>query len=194
MGKPKARSALWIGMTLLLALAIHFGFIVLYPQAIIAGLQRRLVKDVGKNHLRHGARPSDKDRIVVGPCPDLIYSIGVFDVSETPLRITAPLPGSYMSLSLYADNSDNFFVQNDRQLESSKFDLVVIGPHAPELHLTGVTTVRAPSKTGIILFRYFAGEGIQFEKIDALRHQIVCDPLPSVAAQDLRHADVKNSE
>ncbi len=177
MGKPRAKSLYWIAGTLLLAVIIHFAFIVLYPHVIIAGLQRRLVNDVGVNHLRHGARPTSKDRIVVGPCPDLIYSIGVYDVSEAPLRITAPVPGTYMSLSLYARNTDNFFAQNDRQLDASKFDVVLVGPKAPDVHIKDATIVRAPSNTGIILFRYFAGEGTQFEKIDSLRHEIVCAPL-----------------
>lgn len=178
MGKPKVRStATWVGVTLLLAIAVHFAVLILYPHVQIAYLQRRLIKEVGANNLRHGARPSSKDRIVVGPCPDLIYSIGVYDVSEKPLRITASLPGSYMSLSLYAHNTDNFFVKNDRQLESSKFDFVLVGPRAPEPHVQGVPTVRVPSSTGIILFRYFAGEGEQFEKIDSLRREIVCTPL-----------------
>src|SRR5262249_41685841 len=104
-------------------------------------------------------------------------SIGVYDVSEKPLRITAPLPDSYMSLSLYAHDTDNFFVKNDRQLDSSKFDLVLVGPRAADPHVDGVPTVRAPSSTGIILFRFFAGEGNEFEKIDSLRREIVCAPL-----------------
>ena len=164
--------------TLALAAGAHYAFIVAYPHAIIAGLQRRLINnDYPVNSLRHGNRPTAKDRLVVGPSPDIIYSIGVYDVSKAPLRITGPLTDSYASLSLYAHNSDNFFVQNDQQVEGGHFDLVLIGPNATDPHVNGVPTVRAPTNTGIILFRFFAGEGSQFEKIDNRRREITCTPL-----------------
>jgi uncharacterized membrane protein len=55
-------------------------------------------------------------RRVVMPSPDLLYSVNVFDVSAGPVRVRAN-PGlpSYWSIALYAANSDNFFVLNDRQ-------------------------------------------------------------------------------
>jgi uncharacterized membrane protein len=143
----------------------------------MASLMRRIEKAHGTNTLRHGSRPTSADRVVVLPSPDLVYSIGVFDLSSGPLRITAPASQSYMSLSLYAANTDNFFVMNDRQAEGGKFDLILVGPGASDPGVEGVRLVRSPSQTGIILFRFFAPEGAPLDEIDALRRQIACTVL-----------------
>jgi uncharacterized membrane protein len=170
--------ALWIVGTLFLAAGIHYATILIYPRALMAYVEHKLLKKGKKNEVGHGSRPTPEDRDVVAPCPDLIYSVCVFDVSETPLRITAPLTGSYMSLSFYADNSDNFFVMNDREVEGGKFDVILAGPAADDISMEGVRAVRAPSATGILLFRYFAGQGSNAEEIVSRQKQIECTPLP----------------
>ena len=164
----------WTVTTLVLAGAIHCAAVLMYPRALMAYVERKIIKEHGKNAFRHGSRPAPKDRVVVLPSPDLIYSVAVFDVSEGPLHITAPLTGWYMSLSLYADNSDNFFVQNDRQIESGKFDVVLAGSKASDVAVNGAQLVRAPSNKGIVLIRYFAGEGTHGEEIATRQKEIRC--------------------
>ncbi|MBV9467739.1 MAG: DUF1254 domain-containing protein, partial [Abitibacteriaceae bacterium] len=126
------------------------------------------------NTLHHAHQPTPQDREVPMPSPDLIYSAGAYDVTQHPLHITAPLTGSYLSLSLYADNMDNFFVQNDRQVQHHQFDVIVVGPGDPLPHATGSLVVRAPSATGIILFRCFAGTRLALRKVADVQQQIHC--------------------
>jgi uncharacterized membrane protein len=171
------RILLWAAETLVLAAGVHYAAVLIYPRALMSYTERRVLKRSEKNGLYHGSRPTPNDRVVVAPSPDLIYSIGVFDVSKGPLRIEAPLTGSYMSLSLYAANSDNFFVVNDRQIGGASFDIVLAGPAAPDPGIKGARLVRAPSTTGIILFRYFAGEGTHAEEIASRQKQITCTAL-----------------
>jgi uncharacterized membrane protein len=156
---------------------VHYAVIVLYPYGMMAYLQKRIIDRDGKNTIHHSPRPTSESRIVVAPSPDLIYSVASFDVSETPLHINAPLTGSYMSLSLYAKNSDNFYVQNDTQVDAGQFDVVLIGPKTPEPVVKGARLVRSPSPTGIVLFRYFVGRDSEVEKIESLRRQIACTLL-----------------
>jgi uncharacterized membrane protein len=171
------RVLLWLAATLALAAAVHYLAIVAYPRFLMISLMRRLEDRHGRNALRHGNRPTPEDRVVVLPSPDLLYSIGVYDVTSAPLRITAPAGSTYVSLSLYADNTDNFFVINDRQVGDGKFDVVLVGPKAPEPDGKDAPVVRAPTNTGIILFRYFADEKTPAEDIESLRRQIVCVPV-----------------
>jgi uncharacterized membrane protein len=175
--KRNRNRVVWITVTLLTAAFIHYGVILSYPYVIMSALQARLVKHNGKNAMRHSPRPTSEDRIVVAPSPDLIYSVAAFDVSEAPLRITAPLTGSYMSVSLYADNTDNFFVQNDLQVDGDHFDLVLVGPGASDTSSGEARLIRSPSNTGIVLFRYFAGEGTHLEAIESQRPQIALTSL-----------------
>jgi uncharacterized membrane protein len=165
---------LWTAGTLILAAGIHHAAILLYPRALISYVSGKIVGKVGKNAFHHGTRPTPKDRIVVLPSPDLIYSSAAFDLTKGPVRITAPLTGSYMSISLYASNSDNFFVMNDQQVKDGKFDIVLARPEDSVPDIPGAQIVRAPSASGIMLIRYFAGEGMRADEIAARQKQITC--------------------
>jgi uncharacterized membrane protein len=174
----KAKSVLFWGCLILgLAVAFHLATVVLYPRAWMFYVARKVSDKDGVNVLVHRKRPTPQDRVVVAPCPDLVYSIAAYDVSSAPIRITAPKTGDYMSLSLYAANSDNFFVMNDRQVENGRMDVVLIGPRTPEPSVSGAKVVRSPTRTGIVLFRFFAGDGKSADEIHRLQLQCACTVL-----------------
>ena len=100
-------------------------------------------------------------RSIVLPSPDLLYSVCVFDISRGPLRITAApqLPG-YWSIALYAANSDNFFVVNDRTAAAKPVDLWLVserGSDAGHSIPTGSQVVVAPTSSGFLLMRVLTG-------------------------------------
>jgi uncharacterized membrane protein len=121
-------------------------------------------------------------RRVVMPSPDLLYATCALNLAERPMRIRADLrtPG-YSSIALYAANSDNFFVLNDRQAGGAPVDLVVLGPQAyaqaPALP-PGARTVTAPSAKGLLLMRVLVAD-YQAEKevVEAARRTLRCEPL-----------------
>jgi uncharacterized membrane protein len=83
----------------------------------------------------------------------------------------------YTSVSLYAANTDNFYVVNDRQVEGGRFDFALIGPKSPEPSATGVPSIRSPSNKGLILLRFLVVGSDQLERIESLRPNITCTPL-----------------
>ena len=118
-------------------------------------------------------------RRVVMPSPDLLYSVCVFDVSAGPVRVRAN-PGlpSYWSIALYAANSDNFFVLNDRQAGASPVDLWLVsegpsprGPAVPP----GARVVVSPSSQGFLLLRVLISD-YQSEKavLEPARRTLQC--------------------
>ena len=118
-------------------------------------------------------------RRVVMPSPDLLYSVCVFDVSAGPVRVRAN-PGlpSYWSIALYAANSDNFFVLNDRQAGASPVDLWLVsegpsprGPAVPP----GARVVVSPSSQGFLLLRVLTSD-YQSEKamLEPARRTLQC--------------------
>lgn len=104
---------------------------------------------------------SASSRDIVLPSPDLLYSVCVFDVSQGPVRVTAhPQLKNYWSIALYAANSDNFFVINDRKAGDKPVDLWLVseganqeGQKVPE----GSSVVVTPSKQGFLLMRVLTG-------------------------------------
>ena len=121
-------------------------------------------------------------RRVVMPSPDLLYATCALDVTERPMRIRVDLrtPG-YSSGALYASNSDNFFVLNDRQAGDAPVDLVLLGPqpYAQDPVIPpGARTVTAPSARGLLLLRvlvadYASEKGV----VEAARRTLRCEPL-----------------
>jgi len=121
-------------------------------------------------------------RTVVMPSPDLLYSVCVFDVRDGPVRISAnPKLKSYWSIALYAANSDNFFVINDRKSGNKPVDLWLVSgggsPNTPPIP-AGAQVVVAPSRTGFLLMRVLTGD-YEAEKavIEPARHTLTCTPV-----------------
>jgi uncharacterized membrane protein len=102
-----------------------------------------------------------QSRSVVMPSPDLLYSVCAFDVSQGPVRVKAnPQLNGYWSIALYANNSDNFFVINDRSAKGQAVDLWLVSKEANVGGVptpNGSTVVVAPSSTGFLLMRVLTG-------------------------------------
>lgn len=172
------RSARWVVCTLALAAFIHLMTIVVMPRFLMARAMAKLAAGTGYNVLTHPARADASARAIVRPSPDLAYSVCVFDVSHQPLRITAPVHRGYMSLSLFADNTDNFFVVNDQQVAEGRIDIVLAGPSSPTGDVSGgAQVVRAPSNKGVILFRRVIPGDEEYARIDAERREAKCVPV-----------------
>jgi uncharacterized membrane protein len=102
----------------------------------------------------------------------------VFDLSEGPLALSAPVPAdTYWSLSAFDDNTNNFFVVNDRQISTDHVEFVLArdGYQAPTLG--GAPVILSPSDTGVVLFRTLIQSEDQFEALNQIRQQATCAPL-----------------
>ena len=84
-----------------------------------------------------------------------------YDLAKGPVRVQAhPQLSSYWSIALYGDNSDNFFVINDRQAGSKPVDLWLVsagGNLAASAVPAGAQVVVSPSRQGFLLMRVLTG-------------------------------------
>ncbi len=123
-----------------------------------------------------------KVRTVVMPSPDLLYSVCVYDLANGPVRISAnPKLSSYWSIALYASNSDNFFVVNDRKAAGKAVDLMLVSGHGGTVSDTtpsGPQVVISPSTKGLLLMRVLVGD-YQTEKtvVEPARRTLVCQEI-----------------
>lgn len=157
------------------AAASHVAVIVAAPYILMRGAMKRVSRDgTSINKWNHGQRVSEQSRRVVRPSPDLAYSACVYDLSSGPIRVTAAPWDDYMSVSVFAANSDNFFVVNDRQApDGVDFTLIRAGDEKP----AGVATVvESPSTRGIVLQRRIAPTEERFALAHAARQADVCGP------------------
>jgi len=164
---------LWIVATLIVAGVVH-GFTLVAAPGFI--MHKVLARMGPVNQMQHQGRVTAAARKVVRPSPDLLYSICPFDLAQGALHVTAKVPsGTYWSVSVFDDDTNNFFVRNDRQVKGA-IDFVLLPPKGA----TGVvlpknaTTVRSPSLKGLVLLRTLIPNDAAFAQVDAVRRQAAC--------------------
>ncbi len=163
---------LWVVSGVIVAAGVHWATITAMPGIVMSTLHGRLKDQAGLNTIVHVPRPDADARGVVRPSPDLLYSICAFDLTNGRLTLEAQVPESYWSLALYADNTDNFFVLNDRQVTTPEIRLTVLPPNADNTGDPGA--IVAPSTTGIALFRTLVTGEDDLRRLDAIRREARC--------------------
>jgi uncharacterized membrane protein len=173
--------------TLVIAATVHLLIVWALPRVIMHKVLNTTPQDLGA---KPGATASvyfppmtdASQRRILMPSPDLLYATCVFDVSVRPLRVRADprLPG-YWSVALYAANSDNFFVVNDRQLAGKPLDLVLVGARgaASKTLPAGARVVSVPSDKGLVLMRVLVADyAAEQSVLEAARRTLRCEALP----------------
>ena len=148
----------WILPTVLLAAFLHFLLIWWAPELVttLAFRSMQRLRPLGWNAFSHQPRLAEaSDPSVPATSPDIVYSIAFYDLTSGPVRVHCVIPetGNYWSVSLYAWNTDNFFVENDRTAAAREFDLVLTLPGAVYHPRAGERVLTSPTTKGIILLR-----------------------------------------
>ena len=170
-----------VALVLALAAVFHILTVMFYPTGLLFVLSMKQRKTGLKvNTVYHSPRVTAMSRQVVRPSPDLLYSICSYDVSEAPLRITAPVPDTYWSLSFFASNTDNFFVINDRQVQSKAVSVVLVGPDGQAPAGVNARVVTSPTKRGVALFRTLVTDESRVAELIRIQKQAGCESMKGV--------------
>lgn len=149
--------------------------------AIPRVLMHTAIERVGggtSNFWRFGERVTPENRVIVRPSPDFAYSICPYDLSHGPIIIQVAPWQAYWSLSLYADNSDNFFTLNDREARhGGEITLVRAGRAHPE---GASMVVESPSGRGIALVRRLAPRAEDYTAAAQVAREDVCASAESL--------------
>lgn len=167
--------ARWLALTLAVAVVAHLGAVWAAPYLLMRVATERLQMGSEEriNSMRQPNRVTEAARAVVRPSPDLAYSICTFDLSQGPLRLRAAAWDDYMSLSIFAANSDVVFVRNDRQSAGAiEITLALDGQQVPGDR----EVVRSPSRTGIALVRRLAPDEARFNAATVAAAGDICAP------------------
>jgi uncharacterized membrane protein len=172
------RALPWIVAALAGAVVVHVLTIRLLPWAIMRYTMGILAHERGTNAAVHPPRVDEASRAVVRPSPDLLYSACAFDLADGPVRVTADVArDTYWSVSMFAANTDNFFVVSDRQTTAGRVDLVLARPGTAVTLPAGAVRVDAPTMRGVVLERTLVIDEARFPELDAVRKRFTCAPL-----------------
>jgi uncharacterized membrane protein len=149
-------------------------------QAVPRVMMDKAIERIGggaTNVWRLADRVTPESRQIVRPSPDFAYAACSYDLSEGPVTIHVEPWNTYWSLSLYADNSDNFFVVDDREVRGGvTITLVQHGRAAPE---DAPRVVRSPSARGIALIRRLAPTPSEYDAASGVAHGDICQAAPA---------------
>lgn len=168
------RVLLAIALFIAAAAAGHWAALDLLPQRVMEKAMSVIVESAGgMNQWRHTPRITPQSRNVVKPSPDLAYSVCIYDLTRGPVRLRVAPWEDYASLSLYAANTDNFFVINDRQMPPGGYEAVIMAAGAPRPD-TDLPVIESPGPRGVVLVRRLAPDSFSFERADRVRRQDLC--------------------
>lgn len=171
------RNWMWLAAVLAVAAVVHVASVMLLPHVIMNRTMGAIAHRTGVNKMAHAPRPTAAARGIVRPSPDLLYSTCVFDVSGGPVRVhVSGMPDTYWSVSVFDNETDNFYVINDRQAKSGGVDFVIAAP-GTRADRTKPPVVVAPSTRGLVLFRTLIDDDKRLAEIDAGRRHAACEPF-----------------
>jgi uncharacterized membrane protein len=171
--------ALGVVAGIVLGVTVYHVILHQVPIRLMSMAEQRLLtmRNNASNTFFHGRAPTAKSRQIVMPSPDLVYSSCVYDLGKGSLRMQGDLPpaGHYWSLSLYAHNTDNYFVLNDRELPDRRFDVTLYPPTSARIGESR-SMVKSPSRTGIALIRMIQRREDDLAMIQASQQSTTCKP------------------
>ncbi len=148
--------------TLAVAVIVHIVTLAVIPNLIMQAAMSKMPANV----LLKGSKTTAESRSVVRPCPDLVYSIVSYDLSQGPLLFRAQVPvDNYWSVAAYAANSDNFFALNDTQVKSNPVEILLVIKDVSCPDTGKALVVVAPGEKGLLLVRHLL---VSDDKLEAL--------------------------
>lgn len=172
------RSAfLAIAATLLVAvtaLVTHKIILTQVPVKVMDTIGDRVASQAGGwNRCLHNQTYGPQADTVRRANPDSLVSAMAYDLSDGPIRVSGETWARYWSMSLYQQNTDNFFVINDRDMASNRFDFVLTLDHHDTSQLSGERIV-SPTTKGIMLIRRFAADEADMPGILENQDAMIC--------------------
>lgn len=161
----------WTLCILLLAGAVHLGYVLIVPPIEMRAKIDELRQIAGNGELSVLSR-EDSVRLMGPDGRWLVHALCVYDLAEGPVMINAAVPDSYWSMAIYSAGGETFYSLNDRQAGVEQVELMIRRPgdqaSDEEEELTQPTddtfTVRAPDPVGVVVMRALADESAEYDR------------------------------
>ena len=167
-----AATLAWIGIV---AACVHGVVVFAIPRAIMHIVLSRAATRGGYNTPLHTPLVTASARGIPLPSPDLLYSTCALNVAKGPVAVSVTPGAAYLSVAVFDMRSDNVFVADDQDAGGGPIRLQVVQADdpapAPE---AGVTLVRLPGTTGLLLLRGLAATPALREISERARQSLRC--------------------
>lgn len=120
------RFLFWAIAIVLLAAASHIVTSVFFPQLEREDTVATLMASSDVNQLTVIEDEAKMKDVLRGVPTDMAYAVCPYDISEKPISISAPLPGTYWSISIFEPSGRNIYTLNDTQVGTDHFAAVIM--------------------------------------------------------------------
>ncbi len=110
----------WIFTSLVLAIAVHAGYVLVAPSYALHRSLDALVAEMGVNRF-FILQPRDQARLFPAFPPEHVFGACAFDLADTKIALSANMPGGMWTLTIYSATGDVFYTLNDTQSGTGSF-------------------------------------------------------------------------
>lgn len=184
------RVVLLVALAVVLAAIVHLATILAIPRFATRDAWSRVIEiaePVGVTLLPR-ARPGDE--VLPGLDPAIVYGVCLYDLSEGPFAIVAPMPGDYWSIAFHTREGIIFYAVNDEAATSARFDIEIRNARQMRQFRLEypdpdeeILTIEAPSDIGFALMRGLVSAPSERPRVEAAMAATVCEtflPPPPV--------------
>lgn len=131
------------------------------------------------NQLSKATVRTAKTAKVVADNPDTLTRSSIIDLANGPVLFEAEIPegGDYWSISLFAHNTDTYFVANDQDAGAGTYRLWIRMASQAEAPETVDDTAISPSTKSFLIIRAIARDRNDAEAVERLRQQVLASRI-----------------
>jgi uncharacterized membrane protein len=184
------RVVLLIAVTLVLAAIVHLTTVLAIPRFATRDAWSRIIEIAEPVGVTLLPRAIPGDEILPGLDPAIVYGACIYDLSEGPFAVTAPMPGGYWSIAFHTRDGVIYYAVNDEAATSDRFDIEIRNaaqmrkfkleyPEPDE----EILTIEAPADVGFALIRALVPAPSLRPRVEAAVAATVCEtfvPPPPV--------------
>jgi uncharacterized membrane protein len=177
----------WTAVAVLVAVVVHLSYVLLVPRLEMRGKIEDVQRVAGSGALT--VLDADQSVRFIGPEGRwLVHALCIYDLRQGPVMVTAAVPSTYWSMSMYSSRGDSFYSLNDRQagiarvavlLKPRKTELIGDLLEETEAPQGEVIAVEAPDAAGLVVMRALAAEPAEYSRISSVMAQSGCRILGS---------------
>jgi uncharacterized membrane protein len=169
-------SLLWLAGGILLGGIVHLSTVLLLPTAATQDAYSRLASAVPVNKVVPLPAPTPNGSVVPFIDPAFAAVVCRYDLTNAPLKLTAPVSSAYTSVSFYNRNGVAYYAINDRAAGRRVIELYLMTseqhsqlPEEEDVTAADRLIVDSPTVAGLIVLRALAPEpGMMPAAVNAL--------------------------
>jgi uncharacterized membrane protein len=178
------RWLLWLLAGALLGGIVHLVAVLILPRTATQDAYTRLTPIAPVNTVVALPQPSPQSEIMPFMDPAFASAVCRYDISDRPLKLTAPVIAAYTSVSFYTRRSVAYYAINDRAAGRKVIELDLMTneqhsqlPEDEEITAADRLIVESPTTTGLILLRTLAPEPGLMPVAHTALEKASCKPL-----------------